>query len=425
MATTNRPLELKLPPLHPGQQTVFDSKARFKVVCCGRRWGKTHLGVLMCIVVACRGGRAWWIGPSFPVAGIGWRLLKSIVAVIPGVEIREADRMIVFPNGGVVQIKSADRPDSLRGESLDFVVFDEVADIKEDAWYEGIRPALADKQGSALFIGTPRGQGNWFYDLFLRAQADTTGTWAWWQLPTISNTAVPTLPAEVEEARKDMHPVQANQEFDAEFVTSGGTVFQTNWQKWYQLVGPQHAYDQQSSLVLLDKEHVYETVSLASCLRFATVDLAITVKTTSDYTVIASWALTPQRRLCLLGFTRARMEGPEILPAMQKARAEWRLAFVGIERVAFQYSLVQAARRSGMPVRELVPDKDKMTRAYTAAAHMQGSGIWWRKTIPGIDTFTTEVMSFPEAAHDDCTDVTCYAAEMIDKAHKGPQLVSW
>lgn len=420
-----RPIELKLPSLHPGQQEVFDKHARFKVVCCGRRWGKTHLGVLLCVIAAARGGRAWWIGPSYPVAGIGWRLLKTIVSPIPGIEVREADKMIVFPNGGVVQVKSADRPDSLRGESLDYVVFDEVADIKPDAWFEGIRPALADKKGGALFIGTPRGMSNWFYDLFVKAQSDDTGTWAAFQQPTVSNTAIVDLAAEVEEARADMHPVVFNQEFCAEFVVAGGTVFRDDWQRFYQLVGDQRMYDSESSIVCIDQEYVYESTMLNNCLRFLTCDLAVSLKTAADYTVIATWALTPKKNLCLLDVTRARMEGPDIVPAIQQQRGRWRAAYVGIERVAFQFSVVQEARRAGMPVRELKPDKDKMSRAYNAAAHMQGGRVWWRRTMPGLSDFTSEVLNFPLAAHDDCVDVLAYATTHMDRASFGPQLVSW
>lgn len=383
----------------------------------------THLGVLLCIVAAAKGGRAWWIGPNYPIAEIGWRLLKLLVGPIPGVEIREADRIVNFPNGGVIQVKSADRPESLRGDSLDLAVFDEVADIRAEAWYESIRPALADRKGSAMFIGTPRGQSNWFYDLFLAAEG--LPGWDRWQMPTIANTAVPNLVEEVEAARRDMHPIIANQEFDAEFVTSGGSIFHSGWQKWYQIVGPQHGFDAESSVVLMHEDHIYETAALRSCLRFGTCDLAVTTKTSSDYTVVASWALTPQRNLLLLGYERKRVEGPDILPMLQRQNATWRLAWMGIEKVAFQFHMVQTARRTGMPVKELRPDKDKVTRAYTAAAHMQGGKVWWRKTVPEMEVFSAEVMSFPEAAHDDCTDVLCYATEVIDTHRGSRQLVSW
>lgn len=423
---SNRPIEIGLPPLHPGQQKVYDSKARFKVVCCGRRWGKTHLGVLLCIIAAARGGRAWWIGPSYPVANIGWKLLKAMTAPIPGVTTNEVEKLITFPNGGSVQVKSADRPDSLRGESLDLVVFDEVADIKQEAWYEAIRPALADRRGCALFIGTPRGQSNWFYDLFVAAQNDTTGKWEAFQSPTITNTTIPGIIEEVAEARQNMHPVIATQEFDAEFVTTGGTVYRDSWQKWYKIAGDsQHMYQSSSGLVLEHDDTLYEAVGLSKCIRFATVDPAVSEKTTADYTVMSAWALTPKRNLCLLDFERGRMEGPDMVPAMQRLRALWKLSYIGFEKVGFQMNIIQAARRKGLPIRKLTPDGDKIARNYLAAAHMQGGKIWWRRNISDINVFTGEVMSFPQAAHDDCPDTLCYAAEQIESAVLGSQLASW
>lgn len=399
------------------------------MVCCGRRFGKTHYGVLTCIIVAARGGRAWWVAPSYNVSSIGWRLLKLILRPLMDagqLEVRESDRTITFlQSGGVIQVKTGERPDLLRGEGLDHVVFDEVADIRPECWYEAVQPSLVERQGTALFIGTPRGQSNWFFDLFERAGQDDTGEWERWQMPTVANTAIKGLIEFVEKERKHTHPVIFSQEFEAEFVVAGGLIFHEEWEKWYQLVGDQRSYVADSSLVLINSEHIYETCTLSQCLRFATVDLAVSTKTTADFTVIASWALTPKKNLALLDFHQKRMEGPDIVPAMREQRSRWRLAFVGIERVAFQLSIVQGARRQGLPVRELKPDKDKFSRAYNAAAFMEGGRVWYRKTIPSMDKYAIEVRNFPHAPHDDCVDTLAYATDHMDHVTSGPQLVSW
>ena len=117
---------------HKGQAEVHNSPARFKVLAAGRRWGKTRLGVNECLDVASRGGRAWWVAPSYKTSEVGWRPLRRIGSKI-GAEIRKVDRMINLPNGGSVQVRSADDPQSLRGEGLDFVVMDENAFMKEEA----------------------------------------------------------------------------------------------------------------------------------------------------------------------------------------------------------------------------------------------------------------------------------------------------
>ena len=112
--------------------------------------------------VAMNGGRAWWVAPSYKMAAVGWRLVHELGVQVPGVQVSKVNRMITLPTGGAVQIRSADDPDSLRGEGLDFVVMDECAFMKEDAWTHALRPALSDRLGKAMFISTPKGR-NWFY----------------------------------------------------------------------------------------------------------------------------------------------------------------------------------------------------------------------------------------------------------------------
>ena len=147
--------------LHPAQLVIHNDPARFKVVSAGRRFGKTRLAVAECLGAAREGKRAWWISPTYRMSNVGWRPLKQIASRVPGAVIRKVEKEAVFPGGGLVAVRSADNPDSLRGEGLDFVVMDEAAYIMPEAWIEAIRPALSDRLGRALFISTPRGR-NWF-----------------------------------------------------------------------------------------------------------------------------------------------------------------------------------------------------------------------------------------------------------------------
>jgi len=109
---------------HAGQREVHNDMARFKVLAAGRRWGKTRLGVNECLDVAAGAGRAWWVAPSYKMSEVGWRPLQRIGNQV-GAEVRIVDRKVTMPNGGWVQVRSADKPQSLRGEGLDFVVLDE------------------------------------------------------------------------------------------------------------------------------------------------------------------------------------------------------------------------------------------------------------------------------------------------------------
>lgn len=122
---------------HQGQREVHTNRARFKVLAAGRRWGKTRLGVNECLDVASRGGRAWWVSPSYKTGEVGWRPLRRIGAKI-GAEVRKVDRQVNLMNGGSVTVRSADDPDSLRGEGLDFIVLDECAFMQERAWSEAL-----------------------------------------------------------------------------------------------------------------------------------------------------------------------------------------------------------------------------------------------------------------------------------------------
>ena len=214
-------LNVTLPTLHADQREVADHPARFKVLAAGRRWGKTRLGTLMCLDVALNGGRAWWVAPSYPMATVGWRGIKQLARQIPGVEWRETDRLITLPTGGTIQVRSADRPDSLRGEGLDFLIIDEAAFVREEAWTEALRPALSDRQGRAVIISTPKGR-NWFWRAYQRGVSGDP-EWHSWKLPTASNPFID--PAEVEAARRMLPETIFQQEYLAEFIEDAGLVF--------------------------------------------------------------------------------------------------------------------------------------------------------------------------------------------------------
>lgn len=214
-------LTLVLPPLHPLQREVLADPARFKVITAGRRWGKTRLGAVMCLAEAVRGGAAWWVAPSYPVAAIGWRLLQQLARQTPGAVVRQVDRIIEI-GGGSIQVKSADKPDGLRGAGLDFVVMDECAFVKEDAWTEALRPALADRKGRAMFISTPKGH-NWFWRLWMRGQDDPAGEVKSWRFATVTNPFID--PKEIEANRLILPERVFAQEFLAEFVDDAGGVF--------------------------------------------------------------------------------------------------------------------------------------------------------------------------------------------------------
>ena len=206
---------------HPAQREIHASAARFRVVDAGRRFGKTRLGVWECLEVALGGGRAWWVAPSYPIAQVGWRPLRRIGARLPGSDVRLAEMSVMLPRGGEVRVRSADNPDSLRGEGLDFVVMDEFAFMKAEAWHEALRPALSDKLGRALFIGTPRGR-NHFWELYQRGVRGDDGYQSF-TYPTAANPYIKT--SEIESAKHELPEIIFRQEYLAEFIDDAGGVF--------------------------------------------------------------------------------------------------------------------------------------------------------------------------------------------------------
>ncbi len=172
-----------------------------------------------CLDTASKGGRAWWVAPTYKMAQVGWRPLSSFGYRI-GAEVKKADRQILLPNGGEITVRSADKPDSLRGEGLDLVVMDECSFITETAWTASLRPALADRKGGAMFISTPTGR-NWFWRLYQRGKQG--GDWASWTFRTSDNPYID--PAEIEAARLGLPELTFEQEFLAVFLENEGAVF--------------------------------------------------------------------------------------------------------------------------------------------------------------------------------------------------------
>ena len=206
--------------LHPAQFKIYKDDTRFRTVSAGRRFGKTWLAVTECLQVAMRGGRAWWIAPTYKMSNVGWRPIRQVCSPLDGVSVNKSERQAVFPGGGLVAVRSADNPDSLRGEGLDFVVMDEAAYIMPEAWIEAIMPALSDRLGRALFISTPRGR-NWFWDIHRKGGAEPD--WSSFTYPTSANPFMPK--GEIEAARAELPEIIFRQEYLAEFVDSEGMVF--------------------------------------------------------------------------------------------------------------------------------------------------------------------------------------------------------
>lgn len=215
--------------LHDAQLKIFEDSSRFKVVAAGRRFGKSYLSAVTLLVEALKDKNeygyeldatkcCYYVAPTFNQAkDIMWKLLKTLgKGVIEStVENTGVLRLI---NGREIHIKGSDRPDSLRGVGLSYVVLDEYANMKPSVWEEILRPTLADVMGGALFIGTPAGK-NHFYKLF---QAHTgSKDWSTFSFKSVDN---PFLnKGEIKNAKNSMSRANFKQEFEASFSVQGGS----------------------------------------------------------------------------------------------------------------------------------------------------------------------------------------------------------
>ena len=151
-------------------------------------------------------------------------------------------------------------------------------------------------------------------------------------------------------------------------------------------------------------------VKLRECKLFATADLACSLKDRADYTAIGVWAMHIKRRkLFLIDLKRKRLEGPDIVPLLEQVCKEHKLVEIGLEVGSFQNTISQEARRKGLPVHPLKPDKDKFTRATAATAPMEAGCVYFRVGLPHLNALETELLTFPNGTHDDCVDMLSYA----------------
>lgn len=175
----------------------------------------------------------------------------------------------------------------------------------------------------------------------------------------------------------------------------------------------QDAGGERRRVFVLNGETGEKVWSEGECHRFATVDLAVSQKTWADWTVVASWAVTPDAELLCLGVVRVRVEAAGHLELVRRAIDAHNLGWVGVERQTFGLSLIQQARRQGFPIRELKADKDKVSRARPAQAMVEGRRVFLAAGAPWVDGFVRECVEFPLGRHDDQVDCLAYAANEV------------
>ena len=206
---------------HEAQSKIHQSKKRFRVVVAGRRFGKTLLACIEMIIFALEKNKArvWYVSPTYKQSKtICFNMLKDLIPAELVKKVNISDLSFELFNGSEIALKGADQEDALKGVGLDFVVMDEFASMRRNAWFEEIRPTLSDTGGSALFIGTPKGR-NHFFDLFVKEDPE----WESFRFNTSENPYIP--PKEIEQVKKDLSERLFRQEYGSEFLEDDVGVF--------------------------------------------------------------------------------------------------------------------------------------------------------------------------------------------------------
>jgi phage terminase large subunit-like protein len=392
------------PKFHDGQKVVRADPSRYKALSAGRRWGKSVLGAWEVMEAPLTGvGDGWWVWPTTVQGRSGWRKLRNIGAQlatrIPGIVIRETEKAIVFPNGYEARLRSADNPDSLRGDGPAKVVLDEASLMPERVWSEILRPSLADKSGEALFIFTPKGM-DWTQRLFHRGVDPEQTDWASWNFSTLDN---PTLPAqELIQMQKDYDAGRIperiwRQEILAEFLSDEGAVFR--------------------------RIHAAATSEETPAVPGRGYVIGVDLAKAADFTCLSVWDILEKRQVKQDRFN-------EIDYIFQEQRiaslaAEYNNALLVVETNNTGEAMCERLERRGLRVVRFTTTQGSKAEAVEALSIAIENA---EATILGDDVLIGEMMAYertrrannrmsyshPDGGHDDCVDAAWLAWTELD-----------
>ena len=389
--------------LLPCQTEVMASEARFKCIAAGRRTGKSYLAAISLILAALneKEGKVFYVAPTQGQArDVMWHSIFDIAGDI--IERSHVNNLeITLAGGNTIFLKGADRPDTLRGVSLKHLVLDEYAFMKPDVWEAILRPALADRKGSMMAIGTPEGR-NHFYELF--TGADDWPDWDNFHYTSFDNPLVD--PAEIEHARQTLPAFAFQQEFMASFDARTSGNFNPDNFDYYDKKPPegQHyiAVDLAGFKMQGPRRAKKRDNSAIAC-----VNVCNDGNWYVEEIIYGQWSLeeTVQR----------------IFSAVEK----YRPYRIGIERGIAQQAVMSPLqdvmrRTSRMFHVELLThgNKNKENRILWALAGRFENGLIHLKKADWNDAFVDEAANFPSTlVHDDLLDALSYIDQIAQVAY--------
>ena len=392
--------------LLPWQQEVWGDTTRFKIVAAGRRTGKSRLAAWLLIVNALESskGNVFYVAPTQGQArDIMWQTLLELGnPVIVSSHINNLQIKLI--NGATISLKGADRPETMRGVSLKFLVMDEYADMKPEVFEQILRPALADQKGNALFIGTPMGR-NHFYELYQYAELDDDPTYRAWHFTSYDN---PLLDSEeINVAKKSMSSYAFRQEFMASFEARGSEMFKEDWVKFGET--PEYG-------------DYYIAIDLAG---FEEVNKQRTKNSKLDETAIAVVRVNDNGHWHVENIVHGRWELSETARKIFEVVRDYRPIGIGIEkgiaRQAVMSPLTDMMKRYGMFFRvdELTHgNKKKTDRVMWALQGRFENGFITLSKGEWNSRFLDQLFQFPDPlTHDDLVDALAYIDQLAKIAY--------
>ena len=392
--------------LLPWQQEVWGDETRFKIVAAGRRTGKSRLAAWLLIVRALESdkGHVFYVAPTQGQArDIMWQTLLELGnPVIVSSHINNLQIKLI--NGATISLKGADRPETMRGVSLKFLVMDEYADMKPEVFEQILRPALADQKGDALFIGTPMGR-NHFYQLYQYAEFEDDPTYKAWHFTSYDN---PLLDAEeINVAKKSMSSYAFRQEFMASFEARGSEMFKEDWVKFTE--SPEYG-------------DYYIAIDLAG---FEEVNKQRTKNSKLDETAIAVVKVNDNGHWHVENIVHGRWELSETARKIFEVVRDYRPIGIGIEkgiaRQAVMSPLTDMMKRYGMFFRvdELTHgNKKKTDRVMWALQGRFENGFITLSKGEWNSRFLDQLFQFPDPlTHDDLVDALAYIDQLAKIAY--------
>lgn len=411
--------------LHDKQSEIFYDPTRFKVVAAGRRFGKSYLAAVTLYVEGAKTSKVrsdgvlvdlaleeiYYVAPTFEQGKkILWPLLKELGHELIEQKWENTGELLLI-NGRRISIKGSDRPDSLRGVGLSYVVMDEYAFMKEEVWELIILPALTRVEGGALFIGTPEGK-NHFYKIYQYGMSDDPKwkDWKSWHFASASNPFLPR--AEIEGARDRMSKDRFKQEYEASFEGGSGLLMTRDMFRIVDQIPYPGDY--------------YVAIDLAG---FESTEGGRKVAKLDDHAIAV--VLNHAGGWCIVDIIHGQWDTRETALRIVKAFRDYRPNAIGIEkgmaRNAVMPYLTDEMNRLGIffTPGELTHGNQKKTDRIAWA--LQGRAEKGRIQLLRGEwnkAFLEQAEDFPsQQAHDDLIDAVAYIDQLADPWFDGPDTI--